>query len=70
LCGTGLQHPFVMPVIDLILFQEAQAREQADPPVSLGVFRSVAAWGSLRDVLHSGADPASHVDEKWLLRAA
>ena len=61
----GLQHPFVMPVIDLMLFPEAQACTQGEPPISLGVFRSVAAWGSLRDVLHSGADPALPIDAKY-----
>jgi hypothetical protein len=63
----GLQHPFVMPVVDLMFFPETetQAPGASSPPLSLGVFRSVAAWGSLRDVLHSGADPALPIEKKY-----
>lgn len=68
-----LHHPFVMPVLDLIFFaeNESSAGQAGGPagevpvPSSLGVFRSVAAWGSLRDVMHSGADPALPVDTKY-----
>eukprot|EP01045_Picozoa_sp_COSAG04_P008253 COSAG04_NODE_453_length_14110_cov_262.397473_8_plen_378_part_00 len=63
----GLHHPFVMPVLDLVFVPEDGGAEGAGvgpPTASLGMFRSVAAWGSLRDVLHSSADPALPADAK------
>ena len=64
----GLHHPFVMPVLDLAFVPEDGGAEGAGvgpPTASLGMFRSVAAWGSLRDVLHSSADPALPADAKY-----
>jgi hypothetical protein len=68
----GLHHPFVMPALDLIFFPENEtATHDGEPageapvPISLGVFRSIAAWGSLLDVMHSGADPALPAATKY-----